>query len=224
MNRCLPTVFVLLFFVISSCSDDDPASPRQQTPLAACSGPVTVVVGSGTTPTFSWSPACSLFLLLVEDNSGADQWSVITDSTNAIAPPVTYGVVPPGATGDFPPATLVSGTSYEVSVFKSTGRGKQDVELRGSKVFTPSIPAPDSFTVSTSNPLVYGLSWTVSDPTSVAFYNLYVKDPFTGSDTFIDSTVVDTFAVLILLPRPVFGVSSVSVGNVESALAYASAP
>ena len=137
MNRCLPSVLILLFFVISSCSDDDPASPRSQTPLAACSGPVTVAVGLGRTITFSWSPACSLFLLLVENNSGGDQWSIITDSTNAITPPVTYGVVPPGATADFPPATLVSGTSYVVIVFRWTGPGKQEGVPIGSEMFTP---------------------------------------------------------------------------------------
>lgn len=137
MIRCRPVVFVVLLFVILNCADDNPESPQSRPQVTVCSGPVTVIVGPGTTPTFSWSPPCSLFFILVEpENLGADQWTVITDSTNGIIPPVTYGVVPLGATGTSA-ATLVTGMPYEVFVGRWTGPGIQDGELIGSVIFTP---------------------------------------------------------------------------------------
>ena len=129
-NRAIGLVMLFL----CGCSKDDPISPVSET----CTGPVQVSVASGTMPAFTWTPACSLFLVLVEpDSSGADQWSVISDSTNAISPPVTYGVIPPGARELDPPTPLVSGVTYEVFVFRWTGPGKQDGVLVGQRKFTP---------------------------------------------------------------------------------------
>jgi len=138
--QSLLIVFIVLLLATLNCSKDDPAAPApksNRSTLFACSSTVNITVGSGITPTFSWTPACSLFFLLVEGNTGGDQWSVISDSTNAIAPPVTYGIVPPGATADFPPTTLVSGMSYDVLVARWTGPGAQDGVIIGSKTFTP---------------------------------------------------------------------------------------
>jgi hypothetical protein len=166
-----------------------------------------------------------LFFLLVEEDSGGDQWSVITDSTNAIAPPVTYGVVPPGATVNFPPAILVAGTSYEVLVFRWTGPGRQDGALIGSKIFTPSEPpAPDNLAVSTSDNITYDLSWTISDSTAVQFYRLYMG--FGGPPSLVDTTQATSVQLNTTVPTPgiTFCVSSVSIGHVESGLTCASAP
>jgi hypothetical protein len=105
--------------------------------LAACSGAVAVSVASGAQPTVTWTPACKLFFLNVEPvNSGADQWSVITDSANAIAPPVKYGVTPPGAVQLTAPASLLVGQAYNVYVFRWTGPGRQDGVLIGTGTFT----------------------------------------------------------------------------------------
>lgn len=110
------------------------------TPTSRCTGPVEVAVSTLNTPAFSWTPACRSWFVLVEhDSSGADQWSIISDSTNAISPPVIYGVKPFGyGTRELvPPEALVSGNTYRVSVFRWTGPGAQDGELVGLQKFTP---------------------------------------------------------------------------------------
>lgn len=107
--------------------------------LPQCAGAVSVAVGSGTTPAVTWSPACRLFLVLIEDPTGTgDQWGILSDSSNAITAPVQYGTVPPGATKELlAPTPLQSGHEYRVSVFRFVGPGHEDGELIGQKAFTP---------------------------------------------------------------------------------------
>lgn len=129
-------LLLLLLAVVGTGCSSDSAGPGG--PLSACTGVVSVSVSGGTTPTFSWTPACRLFLVLVEPaSSGEDQWLVITDSTNAIAPPVTYGVTPPGAVQLAAPTALVAGQAYKLVVFRWTGPGAQDGALIGTGTFTP---------------------------------------------------------------------------------------
>lgn len=118
---------------LAACSSD-PTSPGG--PLPECTGPVTIEVSSGTSPTFDWSPACRLFLLLVEQDA-ADHWIVITDSTNAIAPPVRYGVLPAGARQRDPATPLAAGQTYDVVLFRWTGPGGDDGILIGNQAFVP---------------------------------------------------------------------------------------
>ena len=118
------------------CDGDD----AQSAELEPCDGPVEIHVSSGTTPRFSWSPACTLFFLNVEPaESGHDLWTVISDGENVIAPGVRYGVVPEGARalGEEPPAELSADSTYKVVVAYFTGPGEQDGELAGIEEFTP---------------------------------------------------------------------------------------
>ena len=120
--------------MLMGCSSDG-TDPGDAPP--ACTGPVTISVSSGTSPSFSWTPACSLFFVNVELGP-TDQWSVISDSTNAIAPPVQYGVVPAGAqqsTSEVAP--LQAGQTYDVNLFYWSGPGAQDGTFIGSQNFTP---------------------------------------------------------------------------------------
>jgi hypothetical protein len=55
---------------MAACSSD-PTSPGG--PLPDCTGPVSIEVSSGTSPTFEWSPACRLFFLYVE-LVGEEHW------------------------------------------------------------------------------------------------------------------------------------------------------
>ena len=120
--------------MVLACSSDS-NDPGDAAP--ACTGPVTIAVSSGTSPTFSWTPACRLFFVNVELGA-TDQWSIISDSTNAIAPPVQYGVVPAGAQQSTSEVTpLVPGQTYEVNLFYWTGPGAQDGTFIGSLDFTP---------------------------------------------------------------------------------------
>jgi hypothetical protein len=106
--------------------------------LAECSGPVTLTITSGTAPTFSWTPRCRLFFLIVEPaESGADLWSIITRSENGLAPPVEYGALPRGAEETVPPAALQAGVAYKVAVARWTGPGDDDGETVGVHPFTP---------------------------------------------------------------------------------------
>jgi hypothetical protein len=97
---------------------------------------VTIEVSSGTSPTFDWSPACRLFFLGVELGA-ADQWLVITDSANAIAPPVRYGVLPAGARQRDPALPLEPGQTYDVNFARWTGPGAEDGVPIGTEFFTP---------------------------------------------------------------------------------------
>jgi hypothetical protein len=108
-------------------------------PVSACTGVVSISVGSGTVPALSWSPPCRLFLVLVEDPTGTgDQWGVLSDSSNGIAPPVHYGTVPEGATKELlPPVPLQAGHEYRLNVVRFTGPGHEDGEVIGQATFTP---------------------------------------------------------------------------------------
>jgi hypothetical protein len=87
-------------------------------------------------------------------------------------------------------------------------------------------PTPTNFAVTTTDDVIYDLSWSVSDPSSVAMYRIYSLDIFTGAPTVLDTTTATAAQVNTLVPTPgfVFGVSSVSVQNVESRVVFASAP
>ena len=103
--------------------------------LADCPSQVTISVSAGTEPTFSWTPPCRLFFLNVEPaDAGNDLWGIISRGSNAIEPPVQYGVVPAGATQSMEPEELVAGVSYAVYVFRFTAEGG---EFIGSQTFTP---------------------------------------------------------------------------------------
>ena len=124
-----------LSVVAAACSDPAGTDNSNAPP---CTGSVSITVSSGTTPTFAWTPVCKVFFLNVEATGGADQWGVITDSTNGLAPPITYGNVPAGAQlNSSGTASLASGTPYTVYLFRWTGPGAQDGVQAGSKAFTP---------------------------------------------------------------------------------------
>jgi hypothetical protein len=125
---------VALCCAMAACSSG-PTSPGASVP--ECTGPVTIAVSSGTSPTFNWTPTCRLFFVLVELGA-EDLWGIISDSTNAIAPPVQYGVVPAGAR-QFDPATipLQTGQTYDVTLARWTGPGGDDGTVIANQNFTP---------------------------------------------------------------------------------------
>ena len=131
-SSAIRSVVVVAFVLGASCSDSTTG------PVPECTGSVTVQVSAGTTPRFTWVPACRLFFVLVEPaQAGNDLWSIIADSANIIAPPVTYGTVPSGATQLQAPTPLVTGTAYAAYLYRWTGPGAQDGVLVGSQTFTP---------------------------------------------------------------------------------------
>jgi len=129
MRRSIPTCVALA--LISGACGDDPTEPE----VAACTsdtGSVAATVTGGTTPTFAWSPACSVALVLVE-GSGGDTWLVSTDDgtwdspaqANLISPPITYGTaaLPPGVETEYGPEPLTAGAPYDLILFRIVDPG-----------------------------------------------------------------------------------------------------
>ncbi len=98
-------------------------------------------IAPGSRPQFGWSPVCLAFRFEVEiaDSVGLGTtiWSVQAgDTLNVIAPNVTYGVMPQGATTQsVPPAALQSGHKYAVGVFRYAGPPPDSAELIGAMQF-----------------------------------------------------------------------------------------
>jgi len=121
-----PLTFALIGSI--ACSSDV-TSPGSGAP---CTGDVAITVSAGTTPRFTWTPACRVLGLLVEQGS-SDRWFV--EATGAgIGSGVTYGVEPPGGSEDGPAIPLVSGTTYDVILFRGTS---EDATIAGMREFTP---------------------------------------------------------------------------------------
>ena len=119
---------------LTSCSNStDPES------LPVCGVGVTLTVSSGTTPTFDWNPACRVGFLSVEEIGGSDLWSIFgVNMTNAIAPGVTYGLVPEGAVQAAPPEPLSPGTTYQVGIVVVEPEGQdENFEIVATATFTP---------------------------------------------------------------------------------------
>ena len=107
-----------------------PACNDSPTHPVGCSGSVTINVRpsldpSGT-PQFDWSPRCGItnltvIVLPVGIGDPAVMWDISAPENSQIAPPVTYGHVPRGATGGFGPEPLQAGSTYRVSILSIVG-------------------------------------------------------------------------------------------------------
>lgn len=89
---------------------------------SSCTGedPLAFQVSDGFTPTFSWTPACTVAQLRVTRLAGGgdpelEVWAVLS-STNSFTGPVTYGTVPAGAAEITPNQLLQPGKSYVMVV------------------------------------------------------------------------------------------------------------
>jgi hypothetical protein len=85
-------------------------------------------------PLFSWTPNCQIGSLAVtEEHTGLPEWSFYgpflsdTGKVTGISSNVHYGVLPPRAIELVPPAALIAGTSYRVTLFMMVPLG-QDPE------------------------------------------------------------------------------------------------
>jgi len=112
---------------LAGCSDA--AGPNRD----PCTGDVTITVSSGPTPTFTWTPACGVIGLLVEEEA-SDMWFISATGSGTIGSGVKYGTVPPGATEETPPLTLLAGRTYEVILFRGT---QDDGVIAGLKALPP---------------------------------------------------------------------------------------
>ena len=94
-------------------------------------GNVVVSVGAGSTPTISWTGGNATQLAITQSTGGGVFWDVHTLTTQGgFAPPVTFGVVPPGGAQSAPSTALATGTDYRVTVTTLDGS-------TGTRVFRP---------------------------------------------------------------------------------------
>lgn len=86
-------------------------------------------------------------------------------------------------------------------------------------------PTPSNVSLTTADDILYTMTWDVSDPSLVVFYQLYNLDPIRGPIP-LDTTVTDSVQLVTPIPTPgiVFGVSSVSTDHIESRIVFVSAP
>jgi len=85
-------------------------------------------------------------------------------------------------------------------------------------------PVPQNFTVTTQDNVTFDLTWSVNNPSLVAYYRLFTLNPLTGAAEPFDTTSVTNVQVNIGAEYPdiVFGVSSITTEHVESAVVYGS--
>jgi hypothetical protein len=113
-------------FLLGCGDSTGPEEPDEQViPCTEQIGSVDVTVSDGLTPTFSWSPACGVAMILIEEDA-SDMWGAGTDedawsdpaAANLITPPVSYGATPTGTTAIQDALPLVSGRNYEVVLWR----------------------------------------------------------------------------------------------------------
>jgi hypothetical protein len=116
LGACRPLFHVAVALAIG-CS----SGPDEQ---VRCDGgqaiPVTVS-SPHAQPRFSWASACPIWTLQVSyvdsTSTVVPVWAFATPAaSNTVRPPITYGIVPPGADAPLPPITLVPGRGYTVRV------------------------------------------------------------------------------------------------------------
>jgi hypothetical protein len=98
---------------------------------------VTISVGSGANPTFSWAPESAIGRLIVEEG-GRELWGTETDGENVFRSPIRYGVHPPEAAEDEPALPLQAGETYTVKLFCWISVKPEKLELVGVQEFTHS--------------------------------------------------------------------------------------
>lgn len=135
MLACLRGVLCVCIgtLVLTSCNGTESTTVQE---LAGCTGPVSVSVSAGTTPTFSWTPACKVAYLDVGVVATNEEiWAMGSgDETNTIASGAKFGVIPPGTRLIEGPVPLRVGTRYYVFVaFFHNGLEKDG----GRATFTP---------------------------------------------------------------------------------------
>lgn len=109
-------VLALLAMALAIAACGDSAGPSG----GGCDGPVTLTIGSGSQPTFDWTPVCTIAQVVVTDLDETDpdsvvKWQVFAQQ-NIIRPPVSYGVTPSNAIQGVEPRLLRAGRRYQVGL------------------------------------------------------------------------------------------------------------
>lgn len=119
-QRFFATPFAL-WLLFGACSN----SP-QEVQLEECpNDQVSVTVGGGSAPSFSWTPRCGMASLQVfPTDGGASLWVLYSGEqavTNPFRSGIVYGQAPAGALEVTGPVPLSAGTEYTVLVYRWIG-------------------------------------------------------------------------------------------------------
>ena len=88
---------------------------------------VSTSLSAAQTPRFDWSPRCgvtNLTVTLLPSPPGNDPvvvWNISAPESSKMGPPVSYGVIPRGATAQSAAQPLVSGVRYRVNILTTVG-------------------------------------------------------------------------------------------------------
>lgn len=138
---CRVVIVLAALIGIAACADQAPRVGA----VAPCTGHVVIQVGTGTTPTISWQPACAVALVTVTDaaDSLGEVFLWVAASltfSESIAPPIVYGQSPAGAGPDLLPAdSLTLGHQYMVRLNRTMYIGTPAMD---SIVFTARSAPP----------------------------------------------------------------------------------
>ena len=122
--RC---ALIALALASIGCEDDD----QVEDPTSGCPASVGVSISTGTTVVISWTPNCKLNQVFI----GPAEWSIWVPGKNIIAPPVSYGVIPEGASLSLGPGELIPGREYHVRLYRWVGPSDTDGDLVGFATF-----------------------------------------------------------------------------------------
>ena len=137
--RSLESLFAAVLLVSAACSEN------VLEPIQACTDiqQVTIQVSAGTTPRFTWRPACGMASLQVSPTAGPPGGWVLYSGTHAAENPlpsgIRYGEVPPKGVQPGTVGALSHGVTYRVVVYRWIG-GPGDLGSlfsRGSATFVP---------------------------------------------------------------------------------------
>jgi len=114
-------VAVALVFY-TGCKDNSTDSDEEDNGNGggASGGSISITVGSGMTPEFSWSGGGVTSITVNLKGSADIYWSITTPMADNISSPVTYGTTPSGAV-QVANTALESGKSYTVTAVRTNG-------------------------------------------------------------------------------------------------------
>lgn len=117
-------------------SCDCPLDPPPPPVLRPCQvgRMVTISVGPGMDPTFSWTPECLIGRLIVESNPGEEYWGTERAGLNTYRSPIRYGVHPPGSEDQQVAQPLDTLTVFTVSLYRWTSTLPESLDAGGHLV------------------------------------------------------------------------------------------
>lgn len=129
------TSFAVLgsLFAMSCECPLDPPPPRALTPCEL-GRRVTITVGPGMEPTFSWTPDCLIGRLIVDAGLGEEYWGTERAGFNTYRSPIVYGVHPPGSENLEVAQPLDTLTVFRVSLYRWTSTEPESLDAGGHLV------------------------------------------------------------------------------------------